>query len=106
MGNEIKTLWAQNSLHEWAALVADCRGSGMTVKAWCAEHGVTCGQYYRWQRKVYEAMQEPEFVEVTAPAADAPSPALSLKLRNASVEVYSGCDAALAEAVLRALCDA
>ena len=35
----------------------------MTVKAWCAEYGVTCGQYYRWQRKVYEAMQEPKFVD-------------------------------------------
>lgn len=78
----------------------------MTVKAWCAEHGVKCGQYYRWQRKVYEAMQEPEFVEIMTPVSDAPSPALSVKLRNASVEVYSSCDAALAEAVVRALSDA
>ena len=54
MRNEIKTLRTQNSLREWSALVADCRESGMTVKAWCAEHGVTCNQYYRWQRKVYE----------------------------------------------------
>lgn len=106
MGNEIKALRTQSSLQEWSALVADCRGSGMTVKAWCAEHGVKCGQYYRWQRKVYEAMQEPEFVEITTPVSDAPSPALSVKLRNASVEVYSSCDAALAEAVVRALSDA
>ena len=106
MGNEIKALRAQSNIREWAALVADCRGSGMTVKAWCAEHGVTCNQYYRWQRKVYEAMQEPEFVEITAQASDAPSPAVSVKLRNASIEVYSGCDASLATAVLRALSDA
>ena len=86
MGNEIKALRTQNSLRERAELVADCRGSGMTVKAWCAEHG--------------------EFVEITAPASDAPSPAVSVKLRNASIEVYSGCDASLAAAVLRALCDA
>ena len=87
--------------------VADCRGSGMTVKEWCEAHGVKCSQYYRWQRKVYEAMQEPEFVEITpSRASDAPCPALSVKLLNASVEVYSGCDAALAEAVLRALRDA
>ena len=57
MGKEIKALRTQNSLREWAELVADCRGSGMTVKAWCAEHGVTYSQYYRWQLKVYEAMQ-------------------------------------------------
>ena len=59
----------------------------MTVKA----HGVKCSQYYRWQRNVYEAMQEPEFVEIMALAAEAPSPAVSVKLRNASIEVYSGC---------------
>mgnify|MGYP000128704584 CR=1 FL=1 len=40
MGNELKTLRAQSNIREWAALVADCRGSGMTVKAWCAAHGV------------------------------------------------------------------
>lgn len=106
MGNEIKALRAQSNIRGWAALVADCRGSGITVKEWCAEHGVKCSQYYRWQRKVYEAMQEPEFVEITAPAGDGSSTALSVQLRNASVEVYSGCDAALAEAVLRALRDA
>lgn len=78
----------------------------MKVKEWCEAHGVTCSQYYRWQRKVYEAMQEPEFVEITAPASEAPSPAVSVKLRNASVEVYSVCDAALAEAVVCALSDA
>ena len=106
MGNEIKALRTQNSLREWAELVADCRGSGMTVKAWCAEHRVTYSQYYRWQRKVYEAMQEPEFVEIAAPASEEPSPAVSVKLQNASIEVYSGCDASLAAAVLRALSDA
>ena len=105
-GKELKTLRTMSNIREWSALVADCRGSGMTVKAGCAEHGVKCSQYYRWQRKVYEAMQEPEFVEITAPVADVPSPALSVKLRNASIEVYSGCDVALAEAVLRALRDA
>lgn len=106
MGNEIKTLRTQSNIREWTALVADCRGSGMTVKEWCEAHGVKCSQYYRWQRKVYETMQEPEFVEITVPASNAPSPALSVKLRNASVEVYSGCDAALAESVIRALNDA
>ena len=40
---------------------------------------------------MYEAIQEPEFVEIMALAAEAPSPAVSVKLRNASIEVYSGC---------------
>lgn len=82
MGNEIRALRSQNSLREWTVLVPECCGSGMTVKEWCEERGVTCGQYCRRQRKEYGAMQEPEFVENTD---DAPSPALSVKLRNASV---------------------
>lgn len=89
MGKEIKALRTQNSLREWSALVPDCRGSGMTVKAWCAEHGVTYSQYYRWQRKVYEAMQEPEFVEITAPASEEPSPAVSVKPRNTSIRAVT-----------------
>lgn len=91
MGKEIKALRTQNSLRERAELVSECRGSGMTVKAWCAEHGVTYSRYYRWQRRVYEAMQEPEFVEITAPAFEEPSPAVSVKLRNASIEVTQTC---------------
>ena len=105
MGNEIKALRTQNNLREWSELVADCRGSGMTVKAWCAEHGVTYSQYYRWQRQVYKAMQEPEFVEIKAPSSEEPSPAVNVKLQNASIEVYSGCDVSLAAAVVRALSD-
>ena len=44
MGKEIKALWTQNSLREWSALVADCRGSGMTVKAWCVAYNVKRSQ--------------------------------------------------------------
>lgn len=106
MGNEITALRAQSNILEWSALVAECRDSSMTVKAWCETHGVTRSQYYRWQRKVYEAMQEPEFVEITAPASEVPSPAVSVKLRNTRVEMHNDCDGALAEAVLRALSDA
>ena len=56
-------------------------------------------QYYCWQQKVYEAMQESKSVEITAPRLETPSTAVSVKLRGASVEVYSGCYASPAEAV-------
>ena len=60
-------------------------------------------QYYRWQRKVYYVLQEPKFVEITELVGKAASPAVSVKLRDTSVEVYNGCDAALAEAVILVL---
>lgn len=53
MGKELKTLRTHSSIGEWSVLVADCRDSDMTYS-----------QYYRWQRKMYEAMQEPEVVEI------------------------------------------
>jgi hypothetical protein len=41
----------------WQQLVYDCRHSGMTVRAWCAQNGVSEKSYYYRQRKVWEATQ-------------------------------------------------
>ena len=39
-------------MQEWAARFAECRSSGMTVKAWCAEQGITIKKYYYWEKQV------------------------------------------------------
>ena len=31
---------AQRNLMEWSQRVADCRGSGLSVTRWCAEHSM------------------------------------------------------------------
>ena len=36
--------------------IADCRGSGLSVTHWCAEHGIKPKTYYNWQKKVFAAM--------------------------------------------------
>ncbi len=33
-------------LREWAGRIAECRSSGMTVKAWCEAQGVSIKRYY------------------------------------------------------------
>lgn len=73
---------------------------------WCEERGVTCSQYYRWQWKAHETTHEPESVGIAAPSLETPTPSLSIKMGSASVDMYSGCDAALAEEAIRALRDA
>ena len=45
-------------LQEWSTKIAECRSSGMSVKAWCAEQGICIKTYYYWEKRfVTEATQ-------------------------------------------------
>ena len=33
-------------LEEWSGRIAECRGSGQSVKAWCAGRGIRTKTYY------------------------------------------------------------
>ena len=39
-------------VQEWSARVTECRSSGIGVKAWCREHGISRKTYYYWERQV------------------------------------------------------
>ena len=99
----------QNRLSEWAQVVSQCRGSGMTVRQWCEENGISLSSYYKWQRKVYaaaQAQQEARFVEVTPvqPASVAVSDvSVTVRVAGAEADIHSGADAATVEMVLRVL---
>ena len=46
-------------LQEWSTKIAECRSSGMSVKAWCAEQGISIKTYYYWEKRfVTEATQQ------------------------------------------------
>ncbi len=53
--NEITTaitgIKTKLSLHEWQQRIIDCQNSGMSVKAWCHENGISTGSYYYHLRK-------------------------------------------------------
>ena len=75
MSSETSLVASQFRLQNWAAMVSECqkRPQGMTVKAWCADHGITKADYYYrlgCVRKAFldrnGASFEP-FVEVTIP---------------------------------------
>lgn len=42
----------QARVAEWTGRVRKCRGSDMSVKAWCAEQGINPATYYYWEREV------------------------------------------------------
>ncbi len=60
--NEITTaitgIKTRLSLHEWQKRILDCQNSGMSVKAWCHENGITTGTYYFHLRKIRESVLE------------------------------------------------
>lgn len=98
--------------------MADCRQSGMSVKRWCDENGVSSKTYYTWQKKVFSVMVEQQklqseaegqercFVELPAPQQiqQAPSDLVaSVQVGQASVNIYSGADPKLAQALVLVL---
>ncbi len=55
-------------LKNWALTIKDCRDSGLSVKAYCHQHGISKDTYYYWFGKVKEAaLIQSGFVEVTNP---------------------------------------
>ena len=41
----------QAKLEQWKTQVIDCRSSGMSVRGWHAEHNISTGTYYRWEKE-------------------------------------------------------
>jgi transposase-like protein len=105
-------------MNQWVETIRECRSSGQTVKAWCADHGINTKSYYYWLKRIREAACEAlpalgessSIVPVTIPVQAAGSgPAVSdasqIILRYGSVvlELRNHASAALIENTLRAL---
>jgi len=41
MEQSLQALPKQERLEQWSGKIAACRGSGMTVRAWCQERGIS-----------------------------------------------------------------
>ena len=108
---------------EWTERVRECRSSGLSVKAWCAEAGIKTARYYRWEREVLtkasgtltkrnanqeEAERKPTFVELPqtgsgkGKACGKGRVVAELETGKGMVRIYEGADAE----VVRALCGA
>ena len=42
----------RQKLVEWQEKVAACRSSGLQVRAWCSQEGISVQTYYRWEREI------------------------------------------------------
>jgi len=70
-----KLATTQIRINEWAAIIKDCKASGMKVDEYCQQHAISRDAYYYWLRKVKEAaLQQAGFVELPVPE-NKPTPA-------------------------------
>ena len=59
MGTGVQGLKHAAKVQEWSVRIAECRSSGIGVKAWCREHGIALKTYYNWDRQIVkEATQQ------------------------------------------------
>ncbi len=87
--NELKH---EAKVQEWSLAIQECRGSGVPVREWCRQRGVTPTTYYRWEREVLSSIRRKvatvrsaAFVEVAVP-----QPLREVPQRSATVNIGSG----------------
>ena len=106
----------QARLAEWRTLVAECRSSGKSVRAWCTEHRIGYKTYYRWEREILqiaskelaaaprEEKASPVFAQLPSPASiSEKSIVATARIGSATLDVYSGADAEVVATLCRVL---
>ena len=110
----------QYRLNKWTEIVRECRSSGQTVAAWCADHEINPKTYYYWLRRVraaaYEALpslssQDSPIVPVNFPVSTAgiasgdvsSSSDIIIRIGTVTLEIRNHASATLIENTLRAL---
>ena len=58
MATGVQELKLAARMQEWSVRIAECRSSGMSVKAWCSEQGISVQTYYRWEKRFVEKVTQ------------------------------------------------
>ncbi len=109
MSVEFQQIKRSSHLAEWSEMVRKCKSSGMTVRAWCREHGLNEKTYYHRQKQVCNAIPANcaavpvQFAEVGQPetAPQKSGAAIQIHIGNAKIDVSSGADLFLLRDVIR-----
>lgn len=115
-----KEVARQYRLNKWTEIVRECRSSGQTISAWCADHDINPKTYYYWLRRVREAAcealpslhsQNNPIIPVNMPASAAGTDSgdqeglsdILIRLGLVTLEIRNHASATLIENTLRAL---
>jgi thiamine biosynthesis protein ThiC len=119
----VQKLTHEVRLQQWEKIVTECRNSGKTITAWCAENNINTKTYYHWQKLVCQAtcqelslVKEPKpqtvidmvdnspiFAELSMPDSRANKLAVAFKYNDVQINIYCGADAATVEAAMAAI---
>ena len=88
----------QQRLVEWSRRVEACRSSGLSVREWCRQRGITPTTYYRWEREVLSGIGRKDaegrsggtFVELPAPQPlrNNSERTATLNIGSSSIDLY------------------
>ena len=88
---------------QWAAVIQECKASGLTNKEYCIRNRLSEKSFYYWQKKLRTQIvaSAPELVplEVVAPAEEE----LHIRYRGAELKLPSGVDMDAVAALLRSV---
>ena len=68
-------------IQEWSVRIAECRSSGMGVKAWCKSQGIATTTYYHWEKR---------FITETSQQLSLPAPIQAGLLMGVNPETMPG----------------
>ena len=109
MEHRLQTLNAAQRVQLWAERIAECRSSGMSVRAWCRENEISEKTYYYWQRRLYQQMVSAtecvDFAEIPRGVQTEQSTGTAAKvcLSGATIEVYPGADIQMIRVILETM---
>ena len=109
MEHSLQALNAAQRVELWAERIAECRGSGMSVRAWCRENKISEKTYYYWQRRLYQQMacsaEAVSFAEIPheVQAVQCSGAAAKISLAGVTVEIYPGADTQMIQAIVQTL---
>ena len=103
----------QAQQQKWMAAIQDCRSSGLPVRQWCRQRGITPSTYYRWEREVLsiaDAVAElpvaPAFAELPVPKQqdrNVPECSATLRVDGGCIEFYQELSPDLLKTLVEAL---
>jgi transposase-like protein len=88
----------------WAVIIRECEGSGLTKKEFCRQRGISEKSYYYWLRKLRQQMAEsamPQLVKLDEEYSA--SEDLHIQYKGAELQLPSGVDMDAVAVMLRAI---
>ena len=73
------------SLQEWQQRILECQSSGMSVKTWCQQNGISTGSYYFHLRKIRESvLEENQIIPLEPPK---PVSSTGIRIESAGITI-------------------